>query len=177
MRHYLTLFLENFCVNKPHIVWFMPLEAIVPITLTHRIEHKWVNDWLAHCLYAVCVTAGYLMSYFNRPFFPEWCGDAILDDHVTYDTVVRIAGSFSGIAHAFKAVADMYSWTHIVLLSDDNTKSLCWYGATPFDEVFSQEDNYTFTWLRLGSNPTDKQLDDILQQVRARTRGLIRYCV
>jgi len=112
------------------------------------------------------------MSYFNRPFFPEWCGDAILDDHVTYDTMVRIAGSFTGVAHAFKAVADMYGWTHIVLLSDDDTSSVCWYGSKPFDEVFSHQDNYTFTWLRLPHEPTDKQLDDILQQIRALTRGL-----
>jgi len=112
------------------------------------------------------------MSYFNRPFFPEWCGDPIMDNYKTYDTTVRIAGSFSGIAHAFKAVANMYGWTHIVLLSDDNVAEICWHGAKPFDEVFAHEDNYTFTWLRLSSNPTDEQLDDILQQTRALTRGL-----
>ena len=39
-------------------------------------------------LYAVCVTAGYLMSYWNRPFFPEWCSDETLDNSKTYDTVV-----------------------------------------------------------------------------------------
>jgi len=112
------------------------------------------------------------MSYFNRPFFPEWCGDIMMDDHKTYDTTVRVAGSFVGISLTFKAVADMYGWTHIVLLSDDDDTSSCWYGAKPFDEVFAHQENYTFTWLRLGSNPTDKQLDDILQQVRAITRGL-----
>jgi len=112
------------------------------------------------------------MSYWDRPFFPEWCGDAILDDHVTYDTMVRIAGSFSGISQTFKAVADMHGWTHIVLLSDDDTSNICWYGSKPFDEVFGQNENYTFTWLRLGSEPTDEQLDDILQQIQSLTRGL-----
>ena len=66
------------------------------------------------------------MSYGNRPFFPEWCGRGMLDDHVAYDTMVRIAGSFSEIPRAFKPVAEMYNWTHIVLLSDDDTSTVCW---------------------------------------------------
>ena len=122
-------------------------------------------------MYVVCVTGGYLMSYWNRPFFPEFCSDSTLDDPVTYDTMVRIAGSWAGVAHVFKAVADHYGWTHIVLLSDDETTKICWYGAKPFGEVFGNNENYTFTWLRLGSQPTDEQLDYILQQIRARTRG------
>ena len=116
------------------------------------------------------------MSYWDRPFLPEWCGDAVLDNHVTYDTMVRIAGSFSGISEAFKVVTKHYGWTHIVLLSDDDTSGVCWYGAKPFNEVFRREDNYTFTWLRLGAKPTDEQLDDILEQIRSLTRGLWTCC-
>ena len=112
------------------------------------------------------------MSYSNRPFFPEWCGDAIMDDRTTYDTMVRIAGSFTGMANAFKALADYYGWTHIVLLSDDDTSDVCWYGTKPFDDVFGNDENYTFTWLRLGSRPSEAHFDDILQQIRALTRGL-----
>jgi len=116
------------------------------------------------------------MSYWNRPFFPEWCGDAILDDHVTYDTMVRIGGSFSGISRAFKAIADHYGWTHIVLLSDDNDTAICWYGGKPLYEILGNNENYTLTWLRFGSEPTDDQLDEILQQIRARTRGTSVCC-
>jgi len=126
-------------------------------------------------MHAVCITAGYLMSYWNRPFFPEWCGDALLDDYIKYDTMVRISGSFSEISQAFKAVADMYGWRHIVLVSDDNTATVCWYGAKPFGEIFVQEANFTFSWLRLTSEPTDEQLDDILQHIRSNTRGLLLF--
>jgi len=122
-------------------------------------------------LYTVCITGGYLMSYWNRPFFPEWCGDAILDDSATYDTMVRIFGRFAGIAQSFKAIADLYGWTHIVMLSDDHTARFCWYGAAPFADVFGNDDNYTFTWLRFGSDPTDKDIDTIIDQIRALTRG------
>jgi len=115
------------------------------------------------------------MSYWNRPFFPEWCSHSTFDDAVTFDTMVRIAGSYLGFAFTFKAVADHYGWTHIVLVSNDDTTKVCWFGATSFDAVFSNNENYTFTWLRLSSDPTDEQLDDILQQIRSLTRGLTKY--
>ena len=60
-------------------------------------------------VYTVCVIAGYLMSYWNRPFFPEWCGDGDLDNSQTYDTMVRIVGSYFGIAQAFKKIADEFA--------------------------------------------------------------------
>ena len=123
-------------------------------------------------LNAVCITAGYLMSFWNRPFFPEWCSDATLDNSVTYDTMIRIAGTWLGIARSFKAIALHHGWTHIVLLSDDEKNTVCWYGIQPFEEVFGQDDNYTLSWIRMGSNPTRKQLDDILHQIRSRTRGM-----
>ena len=120
---------------------------------------------------AVCVVAGYLMSYWNRPFFPEFCSDTVMDNSATYDTLVRIAGSWDGYAWAFKAVVDHYGWKHIVVVSDDETTTVCWYVTRPMGEIFTNNENYTFTWLRLGSNPTDEQLDDILEQIRALTRG------
>jgi len=84
--------------------------------------------------------------------------------------MVRIAGSYLGFAQTFKAVADHYGWTHIVLVTNDDTK-VCSYGANTFDVVFAKDHNYMFTWLRMGAEPTDEQLDDILQQIRSRTRG------
>jgi len=121
----------------------------------------------------VCITGGYVASFFNRPFFPELCSDSTLDNSKTYDTMVRIAGTWAGIARAFKAVADMYGWTHLVVLSDDETWTVCWYGVRPFDDVFGNDQNYTFSWLRLGDQPTDEQLDDLLQQIRSLTRGFL----
>ena len=122
-------------------------------------------------LCTVCVTAGYLMSFWNRPFFPEWCSDGTLDDSAIYDTMVRIGGSWIGIAKTFKAIADMYGWTHIVLLSDDETGKICWYGSRFFEEVFGHNENYTFSWLRFGSDPKDEDIDEIIDQIRALTRG------
>jgi len=55
------------------------------------------------------------MSYWNRPYFPEYCGYAVLNDHTVYDTMVRIAGSFAGVSRAFKAIVDHYGWTHTQL--------------------------------------------------------------
>jgi len=86
--------------------------------------------------------------------------------------MVRIAGSWAGNAQAFKVVADWHGWTHIVLVSDDITERTCYYGAAPFDEVFGHNENYTFTWLRLSSKPTDEKIDNTLEQIRSLTRGL-----
>jgi len=107
------------------------------------------------------------LSYFNRPMFPEWCSHGSWED----DTMVRIAGSYLGFALTFKAVADHYGWKHIVLVSDDATTKICWYGSKSFDDVFTNNENYTFTWLRMGAEPTNEQLDDILAQIRSLTRG------
>ena len=124
------------------------------------------------CVFVVCITTGYHMSYWNLPYFPESCGDIILDDNVTFDTMVRIAGSHSGISRTFKAIANMYGWAHIVLVSDDESTSVCWRGAKPFDKVIGLDENFTFMWLRLADEPTDEQLDSILDQIRSCTRGL-----
>jgi len=96
------------------------------------------------------------MSFWKRSFFPEWCSDPTLGDSSTYDTMIRIAGSYVGVAQSFKAVLNHFGWTHIVLVSDNDISSICWYGAKPFEDVFGNNENYTFTWLRLGSSPTDE---------------------
>jgi len=85
--------------------------------------------------------------------------------------MVRMAGSYNDVAQVFRLVAEQYGWTNIVLISDDDLSSSCWYTAKPFSDLFSNDDNYTFTWLRLGKQPTDDELDDCLQQIRARARG------
>jgi len=87
-----------------------------------------------------------------------------------------------GFAQAFKAVANHYGWTHIVLLSDDDTSNVCWFGAKSFDQVFANNENFTYTWLRLGSEPTDEQMDDVLWEIRSRTRGITvftrkKFCI
>lgn len=86
--------------------------------------------------------------------------------------MTRLAGSWVGTAQVFKAVAIHYGWKHIVLLSDDDTDTICWYGAQPFEAMFGSDPDYMFYWLRIGSDPTDKELDAILQQIRSCTRGL-----
>ena len=111
------------------------------------------------------------MSYWNRPSFPEWCSHGTLDDAETYDTMVRIAGSYYGFAQTFKVVADHYGWTQLVLVSNDDTSTICWYGSKSLEKVFRNDGNYTFTWLRFGTNPTNDELDNILRQIRSLTRG------
>jgi len=113
------------------------------------------------------------VSYWNRPYFPEYCGDSELDDTNAYDTMVRMAGSFNGESAAFKVITEMYGWKHIVLISDSNVDSTCWYIAEPLNNLFGNDNNYTFIWMRLDANPTDEELDDSLEEIRRRTRGVL----
>ena len=91
--------------------------------------------------------------------------------------MVRIAGSYLGFAHAFKVVANHYGWKHLVLLTDDDTSNICWYGAKAIDTIFAKDENFTYAWLRLGSEPTEEQLDEVLWQIRSRTRGITVLCL
>ena len=86
----------------------------------------------------------------------------------------RIAGSYLGFAEALRAVADHHGWTHVVLVSDVATLHFCWFGATAIDAVFSSNANYSYSWLRLSSEPDDEQIEDTLRQIRSLTRGLDR---
>jgi len=82
---------------------------------------------------------------------------------------------YHSFTHSFKVVAAMCGWTHIVLLTDDETTTICWYGAKPFDDIFGKDTNYSFTWLRQDAKPTTDELDGILRTVRSLTRGV--HCV
>jgi len=43
--------------------------------------------------------------------------------------MVRVAGSFHGVALVFKEVLDRYHWRHVVVVADEDSLSLCWYVA------------------------------------------------
>jgi len=100
------------------------------------------------------------------------CGDSQLDDPEKFDTIIRTGGSWNGISHAFIVLIEEYGWSHIVLISDDDTSSVCGYIARPLNEMLANNDNYTFTWLRFSADPTNEEFDDSLEQIRARTRGM-----
>jgi len=56
----------------------------------------------------------------------------------------------------------------------EDTLQICWYGVKSFADILGNDDSYTFAWLRLGADPSDQQIDDTLQEIRSRTRGLYR---
>jgi len=153
---------------------------------------------------AVCKISGFILSYWNRPLFPDLCGDSQLDDAEKFDTIIRTGGSWNGISVAFVVLLEEFGWRHVVLVSDDYQSSICSYIARPLNDMLDNDDNYTFawlrfrsdsshettvlvhryvmqrrprphstTWLRFSADPTEDELDDLLEQIRARTRGTI----
>ena len=119
----------------------------------------------------MCKISGFILSYWNRPYFPDLCGDSQLDDPEKFDTMIRTGGSWNGIAQAFIVILEEYEWKNIVLISDDYTSSVCWYAARPLNDMLANDDNYTYTWMRFGADPTDEEFYYLLDQIRARTRG------
>jgi hypothetical protein len=94
--------------------------------------------------FSVCLSAGLIASYYRRPMFPEFCSGTTMDDKVTYNTMVRIVGSFTSLAMAFQAIMLQYGWSRVALLCDMQitttpyfTKSgiLCAYGCQAIIDI------------------------------------------
>ena len=117
-----------------------------------------------------CNTIGFVASYWNIAFYPEWCSNVELDDTETYNTVVRVSGAWAGIADALKQVLDFYGWHRTVFLSDE-APSACYFGGKPIKDLLSTAENFTFYWISMGPDPTDADIEDYLHQIRIRTRG------
>jgi len=109
-------------------------------------------------------------SYWNVPFYPEWCSNVELDDTDTYNTVVRVSGAWADIADAFKVLFDFYGWRRTVLVSDE-APGQCYFGGVPIKDLLSTAANFTFYSITMAPVPTDAEIDDYLNQIRMRTRG------
>lgn len=121
----------------------------------------------------MCVSAGYLASYYNRPIFPEYCSDAIMDDKGTFNTMVRVAGTWTGLGRAFSTVMRAYGWHHAVILSDTVPNIPCTLGATAINGQLSLPgvDDLDAHWIRMKSTPNNAELNDYLLEVQDRGRG------
>jgi len=118
---------------------------------------------------AACIAIGYVASYWNTAFYPEWCSNVELDDTQTYNTVVRVSGAWAGIADALKQVLDYYGWHRTVFLS--NERGRCYYGGVPIKKLLSTTANFSFYWINMAPVPTDEEIEDYLHQIQIRTRG------
>jgi len=120
-------------------------------------------------IFAACATVGFVASYWNIAFYPEWCSNVELDDTKTYNTVVRVSGAWAGIADALKAVLDNYGWHRTVFLS--NEVGRCYRGGVPIKDLLSTAANFSFYWINMAPVPTDEEIEDYLDQIYIRTRG------
>jgi len=118
---------------------------------------------------AACNAIGFIASYWNIAFYPEWCSNVELDDTTTYNTAVRVSGAWAGIADAFKEVLDFYGWQHTVFLT--NEQGRCYFGGVPIKALLSAAKNFTFYAISMAPEPTDAEIEDYVHQIRIRTRG------
>jgi Receptor family ligand binding region len=112
--------------------------------------------------------------------FPESCRDSMLDDKVTYSTVVRIAGSWTPYGNAILTLMKFYGWTRAVLVSDSVDSAPCTLGSTAVVNAAKKAGSaVNITQITMDSSPTDQQLDAYLQQIRgqARSEYLQKYSI
>lgn len=125
---------------------------------------------------SVCAVSGYLASYWNHVFMPEKCRDPSFDDPVTYNTMIRSAGSWTSLGTVLQMIMQAYSWRHLVVMSDQNgSVSICPYGATSIINQLTTTDavtsNYSVYFTAMDDNPSDSTVDYYLDIVHQRTRG------
>lgn len=113
-----------------------------------------------------------MASFYNRAMFPEYCSDVTMDDKVTYNTMVRVAGSFGQVATAFQTVLRYYNWTRVALLSDVSTSTVagvCTYGSAAIISVLGS--NVVIPIYMKSTGLTSLDYADYLDTVRKNARG------
>jgi Receptor family ligand binding region len=122
-------------------------------------------------LCSVCGIAGYLSSYWNCTLLPERCRNAAFDDKITYNTMIRSAGSWTQLGQVVMMLMNNFSWRHVVVLSDKNSSvSICIYGATSITSQLP-ETNYAVISIQLNNLPSSIDIAYILDTVYQRARG------
>ena len=147
--------------------------------ITKRASYRYISVYIQHEIMnnnyvAVCLTDGIIVSYYNRPMFPEYCRDSGMDDRKTYNTMVRVAGSFTSVALAFEAVLFEYKWNLVVLLSDDAPGMGCTYSAKAIHSLVSVSVDWptTIHWILMKTDASDQDLIDYLAEARIYSRGI-----
>ena len=127
-----------------------------------------IENTVFRCRSVVCTTAGLIASYYNRPIFPEYCSDLSMDNKTIYNTMVRIAGSFTSFALGFQGVMYTYGWNRVALLSDQLVGSVCTYGASAINQLLG---HYVIPIYMKSTSLTSADYIDYLQTVQVNARG------
>ena len=120
--------------------------------------------------FAACVPAAIQASYVNRPMFSETCRDAVLDDKVKFNTLVRIAGSWAPFGAIFRTLMDVYGWRRVVVLTD-TANTYCQYSANSIKSDLSNRPGYYVYLITMSATPSDAELNDYFDKIRSRSRS------
>lgn len=175
-------FRTTYFASKQPFGWILTFKCMLSpcftTAATHSSSHSLssnrpIPDKCVHtvlCYLSVCTSGGYAVSFWNRPFFPEWCSDSQVDNKTTYNTIVRLSGSYTRLGIAFEAMMRWYGWRRAALVSD-TTPATCYYGAKSISDRLGAAANFTFYWWRVSTYPSVAEIDDTLRQIRDRDRS------
>jgi len=110
-----------------------------------------------------------MASYWNLPYYPEWCRDQSMD---YFKTLIRVTGSYTSLGMSVLALVRYYGWRRAIVLSDPDTTP-CFYGAQAIDHFLgsSSANMSFFTWVLMSEHPSDDDIDNYLSRIRDSSRG------
>ena len=93
-----------------------------------------------------------------------------MDDKVTYNTLVRIAGSWRPYGPAFRAVMDFYGWRRVALVTDI-ANWISYYAANAIRNELMSRPGYQVEWITMSATPGDSDINDYVEKVRQKARS------
>jgi exoribonuclease R len=97
-----------------------------------------------------------------------------MDSDDQFNTLIRIAGSWSSFGAAFAAIMETYGWKHLMIVSD-TAVGQCLDAASAINDRLTSTsadvNNFTVYWIRMVQSPSAKDIDDALRQIPLRARG------
>lgn len=94
-----------------------------------------------------------------------------MDDKTIYNTMVRMAGSWTNLGSAVNLLMRRYGWRRIVLMTDQAYASLCSYAGPAIDANLSNDNYFDLFWIKMSSTPTDENLHEYLSEAKKNARG------
>jgi len=96
-----------------------------------------------------------------------------MDGEINFNTLVRVAGSWSSFGSAFIGIMEEYGWSNLVIVSDIALQS-CYYAASAINSALMSESlsgNFTVHWDQMAPSPNLEYMTGYLNDARMHGSG------
>jgi len=89
----------------------------------------------------------------------------------TFNTMIRVLGSWSLFGAAFSRVFEWYGWKLAVIITDNSPTSVCQNGATTITSVLVASNVTVDEWIQMDMVPDDTDIEGYLSRIKQRARS------